>query len=527
MITALLGLGTGVGLIGLASRVLSMPDFASQLALMIGLGVGIDYALFIVTRYREAYSGNGGDVRAAVAEAMNTAGRAVIFAGITVVIALLGMFALGVAILNGLAVAASIAVLTVLAASLTVLPALLVFFGARIGRPSRRARRRSSPRPAESTFWTRWVTAIQRRPWFAAIAATSLMLVLVIPALSIRLGNSDASNDPHGQTTYKAYELLSQGFGQGFSGPLVIAVKLPNTHKPAAVARLTSALQATPDVAAVGPPRFSPDRSVATVFAYPNTSPQSTETTNLVRHLRQTVIPPVAAATGITAYIGGVTAAEIDFSHILSSKLFLFIGIVILLSALLLLIVFRSLVLPIQAAVMNLLSIGAAMGIVVAVFQWGWLGSSLGIVAGPISAFIPVMVFAIVFGLSMDYEVFLVSRIHEEWVHGADSSTAVRKGLIRTGKVITAAAAVMIAVFASFVLGGQRVIELFGVSLASAVFVDAFIIRCILLPAVLELLGPRTWWFPKTVDRRLPRLAIEPPTATTPPSVPHPITETA
>jgi RND superfamily putative drug exporter len=352
------------------------------------------------------------------------------------------------------------------------------------------------------------------------------MLVLIIPALSIRLGNSDASNDPHSQTTYKAYELLSQGFGQGFSGPLVIAVKLPSTHKTEAVAKLAAALEATPDVAAVGPPRLSPDGSVATVFAYPSTSPQSTETTNLVRHLRQTVIPPVAAATGITAYIGGVTAAEIDFSHILSSKLFLFIGIVILLSALLLLVVFRSLVLPIQAAVMNLLSIGAAMGIVVAVFQWGWLGSSLGIVPGPISAFIPVMVFAIVFGLSMDYEVFLVSRIHEEWVHGADSSTAVRKGLIRTGKVITAAAAVMIAVFASFILGGQRVLELFGLALASAVFVDAFIIRCILLPAVLELLGPRTWWFPKAFDRRLPRLAIEPPTTATQPSTPQPITET-
>jgi RND superfamily putative drug exporter len=436
------------------------------------------------------------------------------------------MFALGVSILNGLAVAASIAVLLVLAASLTLLPALLVFFGARIGRPSRRARRRSSPRPAESTFWTRWVAAIQRRPWFAAIAATSLMLVLIIPALSIRLGNADASNDPHSQTTYKAYELLSKGFGQGFSGPLVIAVKLPNTHKPEAIAKLTNALESTADVAAVGPPRFSPDGSVATVFAYPSTSPQSTETTNLVRHLRQTVIPPVAAATGLTAYIGGVTAAEIDFSHILSSKLFLFIGIVVLLSALLLMIVFRSLVLPIQAAVMNLLSIGAAMGIVVAVFQWGWLGSSLGISPGPISAFIPVMVFAIVFGLSMDYEVFLVSRIHEEWVHGADSSTAVRKGLIRTGKVITAAAAVMIAVFASFVLGGQRVLELFGLALASAVFVDAFIIRCVLLPAVLELLGPRTWWFPKGFDRRLPRLAIEPPTTATLPSTPQPITET-
>jgi RND superfamily putative drug exporter len=525
MITALLGLGTGLGLIALASRVFSMPDFASQLALMIGLGVGIDYALFIVTRYREAYSANGGDVRAAVAEAMNTAGRAVIFAGITVVIALLGMFTLGVSILSGIAIAASIAVLMVLAASLTLLPALLVFFGARIGRPGRRARRRSSPKPPETTFWARWVGVIQRRPWFAAIAATSLMLVLAVPALSLRLGNADASNDQHSQTTYKAYELLSQGFGQGFSGPLLVAIKLPATHREEALASLASALRATPDVAAVGPPRFSPDGSVATIAAYPDSSPQSSQTAELVRHLRSSVIPPVAAATGMTAYIGGVTAAEIDFSHVLSSKLWLFIGIVVLLSALLLMIVFRSLLIPVQAAVMNLLSIGAAMGIVVAVFQWGWFGSSLGINPGPIAAFIPVMVFAIVFGLSMDYEVFLVSRIHEEWVHGADSSTAVRHGLTRTGRVITAAAAVMIAVFASFMLGGERVLELFGLALASAVFVDAFIIRCILLPAVLELLGARTWWFPAGFDRRLPRLTIEPPSEATLPRSPQPVTE--
>ena len=238
--------------------------------------------------------------------------------------------------------------------------------------------------------------------------------------------------------------------------------------------------------------------------------PQSAQTESLVRHLRSDVVPPVTQATGASAYIGGVTAAQIDFSHVLASKLWLFIGIVVLLSALLLLVVFRSVLIPVQAAVMNLLSIGASMGVVVAVFQWGWLGSLLGIGGGPIFAFLPVMVFAIVFGLSMDYEVFLVSRIHEEWVHGADSSTAVREGVSRTGRVITAAAAVMVAVFASFMLGGERVIEMFGLGLASAVFLDALVVRCILLPAVLELLGRHTWRFPSSLDRWLPRLAIEP-----------------
>ena len=510
IVTALFGLGTGLGLIGLMSRVLSMPDFSSQLALMIGLGVGIDYALFIVTRYREAYNRNGGDVAGAVEEAMNTAGRAVIFAGTTVVIALMGMFALGVSFLYGLAISSSLAVLMVLAASLTLLPALLTFFGRRIGKPGLLARMSKTPHQDRSSFWTRWITTIQRRPWVAFIASSALMLALASPALALRLGNTDAGNDPKGQTTRKAYDLLAQGFGKGFSGPLLVAIKLPVTGGSAALSQFETALREAPGVAAVAPPRLSPSGDVATIAAFPKTSPQSTQTEALVKHLRRNVIPPLEQATGATAYIGGATAAQLDFSSVLASKLWLFIGVVVLLSALLLMIVFRSLWIPLQAAAMNLLSIGASMGIVVAVFQWGWLGSVFGVGAGPIAAFLPVMVFAIVFGLSMDYEVFLVSRIHEEWTHGADSSEAVREGLIRTGRVITAAAAVMVAVFASFMLGGQRVLELFGLALAAAVFLDALVIRCILLPATLQLLGDRTWWFPAWFDRRLPRLAIEP-----------------
>jgi RND superfamily putative drug exporter len=509
--TALLGLGTGFGLIGLFSRVVSMPDFATELALMIGLGVGVDYALFIVTRYREAYRRNGGDVRGAVGEAINTAGRAVIFAGLTVVIALLGMIALGISLLNGVAISAALAVLFVLAASLTLLPALLVVFGHRIGRPSLLARRRGVPPPDRSTFWTRWIAAIQRRPWTGLIASTSVLVLLTLPLLSLHLGNTDAGNDPRNQTTRKAYDLLAQGFGQGFSGPLLVAVQFRHAGDVAALQPLAAALLRTPGVAAVAPPRISPSGDVATVAAYPTTSPQSTQTEQLVRHLRRDVIPPLEHRTGIVAWIGGTTAAQIDFSSVLGGRLPYFIGVVVLLSSLLLLVVFRSLLIPVQAALMNLLSIGASMGIVVAVFQFGWAGSLFGVAGGPIMAFLPVMVFAIVFGLSMDYEVFLVSRIHEEWTHGADTTAAVREGLIRTGRVITAAAGVMVVVFASFIGGGQRTIQMFGLALASAVFLDALVIRVLLLPATLQLLGERTWWFPAWLDRRLPRFALEPP----------------
>ena len=517
--TALLGLGTGFGLIALLSHVLSMPNFASEIALMIGLGVGIDYALFIVTRYREAYRRNGDDVESAVGEAMNTAGRAVIFAGITVVIALLGMFALGLSLLNGLAASAAIAVLLVLAASLTLLPALLSFFGARIGRHSRLSRRRAQPGD-RSTFWSRWIDAVQRHPWSALLASAGVMVILALPTLSINLGNTDAGNNPTNTTTRRAYDLLAQGFGKGFSGPLLVAVKLTHAGDTAALPKLSHALQQTPGVAAVAAPRLSPQRDVAVLSVYATTSPQSNQTKRLVRHLRHTVIPPVERATGTTAYIGGTTAQGIDFSNVLSHGIPYFIAIVILLSALLLLVVFRSLLIPVQAAVMNLLSIGAAMGVVVAVFQYGWLGSLFGVAGGPIAAFIPVMVFAIVFGLSMDYEVFLISRIHEEWTHGADSSAAIREGLIRTGRVITAAASVMVVVFASFASGNQRIVQLFGFALAVAVFLDALVIRVLLLPATLQLLGERTWAFPAWLDRRLPRFALEPPEATSPPPQP-------
>jgi RND superfamily putative drug exporter len=511
IVTALFGLGAGLGVIGLGSHLVDIVDFSSELALMIGLGVGIDYALFVVTRYRDAYRANGGDVQAALELAMNTAGRAILFAGATVVIALLGMFALGVSFLYGAAIAASLGVLLVLAASLTLLPALLMFTGKRVGR----TRRRRSREP-RAGFWIRWVGLIQRRPVWAALGSTALLLTLAAPALGLRLGASDSGNDPAKQTTRHAYDLLAAGFGSGFNGPLQLAVRLPAAGDTTGLAQFTSTLRHTRGIASVAAPRLNPARDTAAIAVYPTTSPQSAQTTSLVKRLRSDVLPSLAKATGATVYVGGATATQVDFAHVLSGKLPLFIGLVVLLSALLLLVVFRSLLIPLQAALMNLLSIAAALGVVQAIFERGWLGGLLGVQAGPIDAFIPVMVFAIVFGLSMDYEVFLVSRIHEEWQHRADASAAVREGLANTGRVITAAAAVMVVVFASFAAGDDRVLKLFGVAMATAVFLDAIVIRSILMPAVLELFGSRTWAFPSWFDRRLPRLAIEPVTPPAP-----------
>ncbi|MBV9000203.1 MAG: MMPL family transporter, partial [Solirubrobacterales bacterium] len=336
------------------------------------------------------------------------------------------------------------------------------------------------------------------------------MLALAAPALGLRLASSDAGNDPTSQTTRKAYDLLAKGFGPGFNGPLQMAVALPRPHDNAALGLLTHELHSTPGIASVAPPRLNGAGTTAAVVAYPTTSPQSSQTSSLVTRLRAAVIPPIERSSGARVYVGGATAAQVDFSHVLSTKLPVFIGVVIGLAALLLLLVFRSLVIPVQAALMNLLSIGASLGIIQAIFERGWLSGLLGTQAGPIDAFIPVLAFAIVFGLSMDYEVFLISRVHEEWQARGDASAAVREGLARTGRVITAAAAVMVAVFGAFAISGDRILAMFGLVTASAVLLDALVVRMLLLPAVLQLLGRTTWALPRWVDRRLPRLAIEP-----------------
>jgi RND superfamily putative drug exporter len=558
LITAGIGLVTGVALIGLATHVTSVPMVSTDLALMIGLGVGIDYALFIVTRFRENYAATG-DVERSVLEAMDTSGRSVLLAGTTVMIALLGMFATGVTFMYGLAIASVLAVLMTMAASLTLLPAMLSRVGPRVARrhlgSTRRFRRRRAEPAAVAagaggslgngatgngakgnvaaegesgdgttgngapmvsgsagSRWRRWSEMVQARPWPLAIMSAALMVVLMLPVFSLRLETSDAGNDPSNQTSRQAFDMLAAGFGAGFNGPLLLVAELPSHGDTAALPKARAALAAlakTPDVAAVTQPRLSPSGRVAVLEIYPHSAPQAPATTDLVNRLRHEVLPPIAHATNTRLLVGGFTAGSIDFSRVLAGKLPLFIAIVVLLSGALLLVMFRSIVIALQAAIMNLLSIGAALGVTVAVFQLGWGGSLFGLEKGPIEPWIPVLMFAVVFGLSMDYEVFLVSRVREEWVRNGDASAAVADGIAFTGRVISAAAAIMVCVFLSFMLGSERTIKEFGFGLAVAVFLDALVVRCVLLPSVLEILGPTTWRLPRWLDARLPHINIE------------------
>ena len=509
LVTAGLGLITGVALIGLATHVTSMANVAPELAVMIGLGVGIDYALFIVTRFRENHHRDG-DLHQAVLDAMDTSGRAIVLAGTTVIIALLGMFATGVAFMYGMAIASVVAVLMTMLASLTLLPALLSRFGARLVAPSRAERRRAARgTPARESLWRRWSVLVQARAWPLAGVSLAIMIAILAPVTALRLDNSDAGNDPAGTSTRVAFDMLARGFGPGFNGPLAVVADLSRPEQTAAVPAIRQAIAATPGVVAVSSPRVSPSGTVAVIQAYPASAPQAQATTDLVNRLRHSVLPPLERRLGFHILVGGFTAASIDFAGVLAGKLPLFIAIVVVLSALLLLVIFRSLVIPIQAAAMNLLSIGGALGATVLVFQKGFLSGVLGTEQGPVEPWIPVLMFAVVFGLSMDYEVFLVSRVREEWIRRRDATAAVADGIAFTGRVISAAAAIMVCVFLSFMLGDVRAVKEFGFGLAVAVFLDALVVRCVLLPAVLELLGGLTWKLPAWLDARLPHFNIE------------------
>jgi RND superfamily putative drug exporter len=516
ILTALFALGVGLSLVTLGTHVFDTADFATQLAAMIGLGVGIDYALFILTRFRNGLDG-GLEPREAAVRAIDTAGRAVLFAGLTVIISLLGMLLLGVTFLYGVAIAAALAVAMTMIAALTLLPALLAIAGRRVDRLRVPGLGRERGGDLEASRWYRWSHEIQRRPVGALLLSGGLLLVLCIPALSLRLGSSDAGSDPAGSTTRRAYDLLAEGFGPGFNGPLELVASLPRRGDDAALVALASQARGEPGVAAVSPPVLNPAGDTGVVQVFPTTSPQSEGTTKLLHTLRDELVPPVEKRSGATVYVGGTTAIFEDFGAALAEKLPLFIGVVVLLSALLLMAVFRSVLVPLKAMLMNLLSIGAAFGVVVAVFQWGWLGGLIGLDGtGPIESFLPVFLFAIVFGLSMDYEVFLMSRIHEEWEASHDASRAVTRGLALTGRVITAAATIMVAVFASFMLGEDRIIKLFGLGLSAAVLIDAVVIRTVLVPAIMQLFGARAWWLPAWLHSRLPRIAVEPPSSAEP-----------
>ena len=510
IITALFALGVGISGITLFTHVFDTAEFAPQLAFMIGLGVGVDYALFILTRFRNGLD-EGMEKRDAAIAAVDTAGRAVLFAGITVMISLMGMLLLGLPFLYGVATAAAIAVLFTMIAALTLLPALLTIAGNWVNRlriPGLGSGARSID---ENGWWFRWSRRIQRRPWIAVLLSGALLLALCIPTLSLRLGTNDAGTDPAGTTTREAYDLLADGFGPGFNGPFVLAAELPEKGNDAPLQELRTELKSEEGVEAVTDVSLNPNETVGVFQLYPTSSPQDEETTELLDRIRDDVIPGVEESTGAQIHVGGINAIFEDFGNAIADKLPLFIGVVVLLSALLLMIVFRSIWVPLKAVLMNLLSIGAAFGLIVAVFQWGWGASLIGVDAtGPIISFFPIFLFSIVFGLSMDYEVFLMSRIHEEWEHSHDATESVTRGLALTGRVITAAAAIMVTVFASFMIGEDRIIKLFGLGLASAVFIDAVIIRSVLVPAVMQLLGKRAWWFPDWLDRILPRLHVEP-----------------
>ena len=511
IITALFALGVGISLVTVGTHVFSIPNFATILAAMIGLGVGVDYALFILTRFRNGLD-EGMDKRDAAIQAIDTAGRAVLFAGITVIISLLGMFLLGLSFLYGVATAAALAVLFTMIAALTLLPALLAMVGHWVNRLRIPGLGGRSTSIDENGRWFRWSRAIQRRPVLAAVLSGAFLLILCIPTLSLRLGTNDAGTEAPDKTTRKAYDLLAEGFGPGFNGPFVMVASLPEKGDDEGLVKLKQQLEGEAGVAGTTDIQLNEAENTGVFSVYPTSSPQDEETTDLLDHIRNEVIPPIESQTGAQLHVGGINAIFEDFGEAIAEKLPLFIGVVVLLSALLLMMVFRSIWVPVKAVVMNLLSIGAAFGLIVAVFQWGWGASLIGVDnTGPIISFFPIFLFAIVFGLSMDYEVFLMSRIHEEWEHTHDPTGAVTRGLALTGRVITAAAAIMITVFASFMLGDERIIKLFGLGLAAAVLIDAVVIRSILVPAIMQLLGRRAWWFPEWLSRVLPRLSVEPP----------------
>jgi putative drug exporter of the RND superfamily len=508
---ALVGFGISAGgLIALLANVIDVPDWTLAVAGLIGIGVGIDYALLVLTRFRSAMNA-GKDRHDAVVEAVTTAGRSVIIAGSTVVIAVLGLFLTGLPYMYGVALSASLTVLVMMFAAVTLLPALLSYLGPRVDRLRLPLLGRSlKTEGSEESMAARWSHAVQRRPWLAAIAATVLLLALAAPALGMRLGFPDAGNDPADTMTRKSYDLLSEGFGPGANGPLVIAAELPDRSAKGEIDELAQTLRGEEGVAFVAQPQISRSGEAAILTVTPTTSPQDEATTDLVKHLRDAVLPQELADTGIDAKVGGLNAALEDQSDYIVDRIPIFVLGVVGLSFLLLLVAFHSPLISLKAGIMNLLSVSAAYGVMTLVAQGGTLGQLIGIDHEvPIAPFMPVMMFAILFGLSMDYEVFLVSRIREEYLRNGDTRNAVADGLAKTARVITAAAAIMVVVFLSFAASPEVFLKLFGIGLASAIFLDATVVRMVLVPAVMQLLDHRNWWIPDWLERVLPRLDVE------------------
>ncbi|WP_225839261.1 MMPL family transporter [Streptomyces sp. NK08204] len=514
IVTALLAILGGIALIKLVGYIVPAPDFTVLVAALIGLGVGIDYALFIVTRYREGLEA-GDEPETATVKAITTAGHAVLFAGTTVVIALLGLMTMGQRLMTGVAIGASVTVLVTMIAAVTLLPAFLGFTGYKINslrlprRTSRKQRMDGVPSRERRTPAERWAGVVQRKPLVAAVLAGAGLLVLAAPALSMRLSLPDASVQPHDRSSYTSYKILSEGFGPGYGAPLIFATEVGSQGGD--LDPVIQAVRKTDGIAYATEARVSKDQQAATFMAFPKTGFQDKATTNLVHVLRDDVLPD--ASGGKKVYIGGPNAGAIDFAEETGTRLPWMVTVVILLSLLLLVALVRSVTIALQAAVMNLLSIGAAYGVLVAVVQWGWLGSALGFPTDmPVTTWVPMMMFPVLFGLSMDYEVFLISRVREEYERTGDTRTAVTRGLARTAKVITAAAAIMVAVFTTSLLGPDVSVKQIGLGMAVAVLIDATIIRMVLVPAVMELCGKANWWMPgsrKSKTAAAPQAGVE------------------
>jgi RND superfamily putative drug exporter len=513
LISAVFSLVTAGFTVGLISHGITIANVAPIFAALVGLGVGVDYALFIVTRHRNGLKA-GMSLEESTVRALNTSGRAVLFAGATVCVAMLGLLVLQLNFLTGISIAAAVTVLFTVVSAITLLPAMLGVFGIKVlSRRERRVLAKEGPHDEHATgFWARWSAFVSWHPRTLAALALAVIVVLAIPLFSLRLGTGDQGNDPAGSTTRKAYDMLATGFGPGFNGPLQLVGQVGSPADAAAFQQLTTTVENTPGVrAAFGAP-LAPGAKVGVIVVVPTTAPQDSGTTDLINHLRSDVIPKAEQGTSLKVYVGGITAIFNDFSKVLTGKLPLFIGVIVGLGFLLLLIAFRSVVVPLTSAVMNLLAAAASFGVVVAFFQWGWGSDALGLGRpGPVDAFVPVLTLAVLFGLSMDYQVFLVSRMHEEWVHTRDNTRAVLVGQADTGRVITAAATIMILIFLSFIFQGQRVISEFGIGLGGAVFLDAFVLRTVLVPSLMHIIGPANWWLPRRLDRALPHLSVDPP----------------
>jgi len=511
IITGVVGVGVSALVVLLGSNVVDLPSQTLAMGSLIGLGVGIDYALFIVNRHRKGLLA-GVPLRESIAQAVNTSGRAVVFAGATVMIALLGLTILDIGILTGMALGATVTVLLTVTAALTLLPALLAMLGTKVLSRKQRRALAAGDLVTESGggMWGRWALAVQRRRGLLGVVAAALVVLLALPVAAMRLGSADDSSDPSDSVTHQYHQAMSDGFGEGFAAQLLLVGQTPDDASRAAFTALAGQLSSVEDVTAVSAAPPAAGQEIGVITVTPSSSAQAEETADLVSILREDVVPAAEAGTHLQVYVGGTTASNIDFADALTSKLPVYLAIIAILGFVLLALAFRSVLVPLIGAVTNLLSIAAGLGVITAIFQFGWGSELFGVgSAAPVEGFVAVMIVGIVFGLSMDYQVFLVSRMHEEWTQTRDNQRAVRVGMAETGRVIATAAVIMACVFASFGFTGERIIAELGVGMGAAVLVDAFLVRMVLVPAVMHSLGARNWWYPRWAERITPKVSIE------------------